>query len=209
MQATANGDFRYTATFTADMPIEVAGAGFGGIENVDPQEMHGDGFCMSGLAAGESSPVDVAGSLKDVTRLGVVDAWFAPCNEPTLVARTRIVPPDGPYRFAIVGHPPLSEVRVGPLSASRNGATAAGSGVLVAVGVPDVPLVVRLQRRAGAFLYRMRSVGRRRPRAKAILAVAADVQTVERVRITLRLKHRKAIAVRDAANIVLIPRTDP
>jgi hypothetical protein len=39
--------------------------------------------------------------------------------------------------------------------------------------------------------------------------VAADVQTVERVRITLRLKHRKAIAVRDAANIVLIPRTDP
>ena len=203
VQAAFDGTFRYTAVFTADAPLEVAGEGYDVLENVEPPGMHGDGFCLPHVAAGETVSIDVSGSLVDVRRPGLVDAWFAPCGGSTLRVRTKIDAPGGPRRFTVVGRSPVSEVRVDSLV--PKGHRFEGSGTLTVAGSGNVPLRVRLRRRARGFAYRMRSTGTAPPRAAVRLDVAKDGRTVRRARIAVKVAGAPRIVVRNASAVVVQP----
>ena len=201
VRASPDGSFSYAAVFTADAAagVDVAGSGFNALMNVEPPQSHGDGFCGPHVDPGEQVRVEVAGSLIDLAESGLVEAWFAPCDGPTLRVQTAILPPGGPRRFVITGHPPLSEIQMAGLVAK--GRKFQGTAALILEGGADdatagVTLDVVQWHKADRSVYRMTSQRDARAQVKVRIVTRGDPETVQGARIDYRANGGKKIRVR-------------
>jgi hypothetical protein len=189
VQAGEDGSFQYDAVFIVDDPagVDVAGIGFEAVDNVEPHQMHGDGFCDIHLGAGERADFVVTGRLIDVRRAGRIESFFAPCDAPTERAPTIIEPSP-----AIVGpRPPVRPIcdRVPDDAAARARRLAA------LARVPTSCRTGSSVRRARRVVKQVRAVRR----AFAAAAKAADDATRTRRLhvVAARIERVEALGSRD------------